>query len=82
MHSRSESHNLVGVNALVRLFLEELTHQLLHHRDTRRATYQHDFADVFDLLASVGQRLLGRLQRAGYQVPDHLLQLGAGQLDL
>ena len=61
---------------------EEILDHLLHPRDARGATHQYDLVDVRGLLASVSQRLLGRLDRALDQVLDHLFQLGARQAHL
>ena len=63
LHRRAERHDLVGVDALVRLLAEEVLDLLLDHRDARRAADQHDLGDLRRLLAGVGERLLGRLDR-------------------
>src|SRR6185437_12268223 len=82
LHRRSERDDLVGVDALVGVLAEEVLHQLLHHRDAGRAADQHDLRDLRGLLPSVGQRLLGRLDRPLDQVSHHLFQFRAGELDL
>ena len=42
---RADGHDLVGVDALVRLLAEHAPDQLLHLGDPRRAAHQHHFVD-------------------------------------
>ena len=43
---RADGHDLVGVDALVRLLAEDLLDHLLDGRHARLAADQHDFVDV------------------------------------
>ena len=82
LHRRAHPHHFVGVDALVRLALEEFLHHLLHPRDAGGAAHQHHFVNLAGLEPGVFQRLLARPDGALDQVFHQLLQLGPGQLQL
>src|SRR6266850_1826481 len=80
LNRRAYRHDFVRVHALVRLFpAEEVAHQLLHLRNTRRAANEHDFLNVIGRQLGVFQRQFYRLHRTFQQVIDHLLEPRAGQ---
>ncbi len=76
---RAHRHDLVRVDALVRLAVEELRDHLLHLRDPGRSADQDHLVDVGGLEAGILQRLLARPDRPLDQVVDQLLELRAGQ---
>ena len=62
--------------------VEEVAHQRLYLRDTRRAADQHHFLDVVWRKLGVFERQLHRLHGALEQVVHHLLQARPRQLQL
>jgi len=76
LNGRAQGHDLIGVNALVRLAAEELAHRLLDSRHTRHAADQDDLGDLISADAGVLQRLAARLDGALHQIFGQLLQLG------
>ncbi len=76
----TQRHDLVGVDALVRLLAEELGHFLDHFRHPGHAADQHHLVDVASRQAGILQRVLAGLERRLDQIAHQAFQLGAGQL--
>ena len=76
----TDRHDLVRIDALVRLLAEELLHRLDDLGHPGHAADQDHLVDVAGLEARVLQRLLAGLDRLLDQVLDQLLQLGAADL--
>ena len=64
LDGRAYGHDLIGVDALVRLPLEYLRHLLLHHGHPGLATDQYDVVDLGSVQAGVLQRLPCRASRS------------------
>ena len=79
LNGRANGHDLIRVDALVRLFAEELAHRFLDGRHTGHAADEQHFVDVARLQAGVGQGALARLDAALDQVGHQAFQLGARQ---
>src|SRR5258707_489370 len=73
---------LVGVDAFVRLFVEEASPRLLHRRHTRLAADQDHLVDIVGPQPGIGEGLLDRADRAVDQVAGELLELGAREGDI
>ena len=78
----TDGHDFVGIHALVGLFVEDLANELLHLRDTRRTTDQHDFVDFAGLQLGILQSPHHRPTATLDQTVDKLLKLGAGDVQL
>ena len=76
----ADGHDLVRVDALVRLLAEELLHDLLHLRHAGHAADQDDLVDLGRREAGVLERLAAGLDGALDQVVDQRLELGAREL--
>ena len=75
----AHGHDLVRVDALVRVLAGELLHLLLHRRHARHAAHEHHVLDALLADAAVLERLLGRPDHALQQVRGQLVELGAGE---
>ena len=76
----ADGHDLVRVDALVRLLAEELLHHLLHLRHARHAADEHDLVDLGGLQAGILERLLARALGLLDQIVDQAFELGAREL--
>src|SRR5260221_4186591 len=75
LDGRADSHYLVRVDALVRLFVEELAHQIDHRRHARLSTHQHYLLHVGCLDSRIRQRLHDRATRALMRSPTNCSSL-------
>jgi hypothetical protein len=78
LNGRSDRHDFVRIDALVRLFAEQLFDDFLHLRHTRHAADQDDLVDLGRAQAGVLQRLPARIDRLLNEIVDPRLELGAG----
>ena len=78
----ADRYHLVRVHALVRLFAEQLLHELLDSRHAGLAAHENDLVDVLRLEPGVLQRLTARSDRSVHDLLDELLEFGARQLQL
>ncbi len=80
LHGGADGNHLVGIDAAVRLFAEELLHQFLNLGHAGLAADEHHLVDLAGGDAGIGHSLLAGLDRALDQVLNQLLQLGAREL--
>ena len=73
----AECHDLVRVDALVRLAPEDGLHRVDDLRHAGHPADQHDFVELIGLEPCILQRRLARPHGAGDEVIDQRLELGA-----
>ena len=78
----ADGHDLVRVDALVRVLADELLDLLLHGRHPGHAADEDDVVDRRGVEPGVRERLLRRADRPFEQVVRQLLQLRARQLEV
>ena len=59
----------------MRFFAEQFTHNLLDLRNSGRSADKHNFVNVGEFYARIGQRLLARPDRALQNVINHRFEL-------
>ena len=79
---RAQCHDLVGIDALVRLLVEELLDEFLHLRNPGRATDEHDLVNVLGVELRVLERLDHRSAAPLDEAVAHLLELRPGDRHL
>ena len=79
---RADRHDLVRVDALMRVAAEDFLHRLVDFRHTGHTADQDHLVDIAGLEAGILERRLARLDRLLHQIVDQRLQFGAGQLDV
>ncbi len=78
----ADGDDLVRVDALVRVLADQLLDLVLHGRHAGHAADEHDVVDLRGVEAGVGQRLLGRADRALEQLGGELVELRARELEV
>ena len=76
----TNSDHLIRVHALIRLFVKQALHHLLHQGHARRTTHEHNFIDVTRGETRIAERLLTGVNTTFDEILDHLLKFGACQL--
>ncbi len=74
MNRGADGDHFVRVHALVRLPVEQVTHNLLHPGNAGGAAHQHHLVDLRRIQAGVGKSLLAGARAAHQKVLDHLLE--------
>ena len=78
----TDSHALVGVDALEAFLAGQLLDLVLHSRDTGRAADQKDLGDIVCRQARIGHCLLDRACGSLDQMRSQLVELCTGQRDI
>ncbi len=78
----ADGHDLVGIDALVRVLAEEGLDDLLHLGHARHAADQHHLVDLLGFDPGILERRHARPDRALHQVVDEGLELRTRELDV
>ena len=79
MDRGADGDDFIRVDAVVRLFAEEVLDELLHERDAGGATDEHDLVYLIGRLFRVCEGLPNRFHRSLEEWADHLLETCARQ---
>ena len=80
MNGRADGDDLVGIDALVRIFAEDLLYSLLHRGHAGHATDQNHFVNIAGAESRVLHRLAARSFHPIDQVGAQSFELGPCQL--
>ncbi|MPM60493.1 hypothetical protein SDC9_107344 [bioreactor metagenome] len=78
----TNGNHFVGVDAFVRLFVDQLADQVHHLRHTAGTTYQNQFIDLGSAQTSIFKGTFKRFLAAIQKGSGHLLKFGAAQFHL